>query len=195
MTRVHLLSERLRANGVDCDIDQYDQQPADHWWAWCERGIREADFVLVACTEQYQRRFSGETPQGEGDGVLYEAKLIRQFIATRQARKFIPVLFADGRREDVPLVLGGATFYQIEDQKSFENLLRILTNQQAVVKGDLGPIPEFPEKPLRIPPRNPYFTDRDIPLGQLFDELKPGQAELHTAALAALGGMHGRRTG
>ena len=62
------LSERLRQEGVVCVIDQYEQSPAEGWPLWCEREVKRANFVLVACTEIYLRRFDGEEEPGKGPG-------------------------------------------------------------------------------------------------------------------------------
>ena len=45
--RVFELSERLRSEGVDCHMDQYEMSPAEGWPKWMRNQIRWADFVLV----------------------------------------------------------------------------------------------------------------------------------------------------
>ena len=70
--RILVLSERLRAEGVDCRIDQYEQSPAEGWPLWCERQVEQSTFVLVACTETYLRRFKGEEASQIGLGVTCE---------------------------------------------------------------------------------------------------------------------------
>jgi hypothetical protein len=51
------LSDRLRAEGVDCRIAQYEESPPEGWPQWCDRQVEKSDFVLVVCTEIYLRRF------------------------------------------------------------------------------------------------------------------------------------------
>jgi len=48
--RVLSLANRLRVEGVDCQLDQYEQSPPEGWPRWMERQIEWADFVLVVCT-------------------------------------------------------------------------------------------------------------------------------------------------
>jgi len=48
--RVLDLSQRLRADGVDSWIDQYDPYPAEGWPRWMQRQIDEAEAVLLICT-------------------------------------------------------------------------------------------------------------------------------------------------
>ena len=48
------LSDRLRSDGIDCQIDQYlNGAPAQGWQRWMEGQIEAADFVLVVCTKIY----------------------------------------------------------------------------------------------------------------------------------------------
>lgn len=67
--RVLALSDRLRADGIDCHIDQYEISPPEGWPRWMNRQIERADFVLVVCTETYERRFKGEDETGKGLGA------------------------------------------------------------------------------------------------------------------------------
>jgi TIR domain-containing protein len=66
--RVLELSNRLRADGIDCTIDQYEVSPAEGWPKWMDRQIAKSDFVLVVCTETYYRRVTGEEEKGKGLG-------------------------------------------------------------------------------------------------------------------------------
>jgi hypothetical protein len=46
------LAERLRADGVDAQLDQYVAgTPARGWPRWMEDQLDSAEFVLVICTE------------------------------------------------------------------------------------------------------------------------------------------------
>ena len=109
--RVLALSDRLRADGVECRIDQYEQSPAEGWPLWCEKQVEAADFVLVACTETYLRRFRKEEEPGKGRGVTWEGHVITQELYNAQGKntKFIPITFEDGEFRPVPLQ--SATLY------------------------------------------------------------------------------------
>ena len=102
--RVLDFAERLRDDGVDAMIDQYEQSPPQGWPDWCERQIRESDFVLMVCTETYLRRVNGDEEPGVGYGVLWEARLVKQDIygSGSVSSKYVPVLFAGGLLEHVP---------------------------------------------------------------------------------------------
>jgi hypothetical protein len=51
-TKVLELADRLRNDGVDANLDQYEPLPADGWPMWMDKEIRSADFVLVISTER-----------------------------------------------------------------------------------------------------------------------------------------------
>ncbi len=57
--QVLALSDRLRADGVDCHIDQYETSPPQGWPRWCDKQVREADFVLVVCTKDLSPSIPG----------------------------------------------------------------------------------------------------------------------------------------
>ena len=70
--RVHEFVDRLREEGVDCNFDVYEEAPPEGWPAWMDRQIRESDYVLVVCTEVYNRRVTGREAQGVGLGARWE---------------------------------------------------------------------------------------------------------------------------
>jgi hypothetical protein len=78
--RVLGLADRLRADGVDAEIDQYNASPLEGWPLWCEQQIDAADVVLMICTQTYHRRVSGDEERGKGLGVVWEARIIRQLL-------------------------------------------------------------------------------------------------------------------
>ncbi len=68
--RVLALSDLLRADGIDCIIDQYETSPPEGWAIWMSNQIAEADFILVVCTETYERRFRGKEETEDGLGGI-----------------------------------------------------------------------------------------------------------------------------
>lgn len=133
------LADRLRADGVDCEIDQYiNGAPAEGWIRWMERKIEWADFVLVVCTEIYLQRFKGDDRLG-GRGVNFEGLLISQTLYDQflENTKFLPLIPESGSIEHVPWILKGGTTYKIPSD--YLQLYRVLTNQPEVVKRPVGP--------------------------------------------------------
>jgi hypothetical protein len=156
--RVLDLAERLRDEGVDAWIDQYEPSPPQAWPDWCEAEIARADFVLVVCTPTYHERMQRAQAPGTGQGVLWEARLIKQelYDLDSASKKFVPVLFADGRREDIPRAIKGASFFWIETPDGYESLYRLLTNQPYVTPRPPGPIRVLDQRPpSRLPPLAP----------------------------------------
>jgi hypothetical protein len=123
-SRVRELSDRLRQEGVDSNIDQYEQSPPEGWPRWMERQIEEADFVLVVCTETYERRFRGVEKAGRGLGGSWEGAILTQHLYDAQARntRFIPVLFSPRDESHVPVVLRGATRYRLDTEEGYVRL-------------------------------------------------------------------------
>lgn len=149
--RVLDLADRLRGDGIDAEIDQYEPAPAEGWPAWCERQIEAADFVLMVCTETYHRRVQGREEPGKGLGVVYEARIIRQEIydAGAVSRKFIPVLFSDGSLEHIPKPIRAWTHHVVDTDAGYEDLYRRLTGQPWVTRPIRGPIRHLPPRPRR----------------------------------------------
>jgi len=134
MDRVLALSDRLRADGIDCIIDQYETSPPEGWARWCDRQIEEADFVLVVCTDSYERRFKGIGSTGTGKGAKWEGTIITQELFEAKSRKFIPVIFKPDDVTYIPTVLRSATYYNPNNEKSFESLYGYLTDQRTVIE-------------------------------------------------------------
>lgn len=139
------LANRLRADGIDCSIDQYEESPPEGWPQWMDRQIRESQFVLVVCSELYLDKLNGKVKPGEGLGVKWEGKLVYQHLYNAAANsKFIPVLLANGKPEHVPTPLQGATYYRPAQQSNFDRLyarLRDVPFKQKPALGKLQPLP------------------------------------------------------
>ena len=146
LDHVLALANRLRSEGIDANLDQYEPSPPEGWPQWMERQIRTSDFVLVVCTETYLRRFNGEESPGMGHGVRWESLLTVQALYNQGSlnSKFIPVLFESGKFADIPTALQGTTFYQTDQEAEYEKLYRHLTGQLYTEKPKLGKRRELP---------------------------------------------------
>jgi tetratricopeptide (TPR) repeat protein len=141
--RVLELSNRLRGDGINCTIDQYEVSPAEGWPKWMDRQLANSNFVLVVCTETYHRRVMGEEEKGKGLGVKWESTISYQSIydADSANTRFIPIFFESGKTEFIPQPMKGATYYLLPQQ--YEGLYRRLTNQPKVLKPELGSLKTF----------------------------------------------------
>ncbi|MCI0487664.1 MAG: tetratricopeptide repeat protein [Blastocatellia bacterium] len=194
--QVLALSDRLRADGVDCHIDQYEVSPPEGWPRWTLNQFDETDFVLVVCTETYNLRFRGKEAPGKGLGVKWEGAILTQELYDTEAdnTRFIPVLFSSDDSEHIPVPIRGASRYDLSAEDGYKSLYRHLTDQPRVVKPELGKIRPLEAKkatqdffrPQNLPyPHNRYFSGRREILKRLRDALTANGK----AALTGLGGM------
>jgi hypothetical protein len=102
--------------------------------------IQNSDFVLIACTENYYRRFRGHEEHGKGLGARWEGFVITQdlFDNASDNRKFIPILFSDEDARFIPEILRSATHYRVDRADGYEDLYRRVTAQPRVKKPPLG---------------------------------------------------------
>lgn len=146
--RVLRLSSALCNWGIDCHIDQYELAPAN-WFVWMERQIKEADFVLIVCTEVYCRRFEGRETRATGVG--WEGGVITTQLYEQQldkAAKFIPIVFSFADERHVPLLLRATHRHVLNLDKlnpkdpradlSIENLYRHLAGMPRIAKPKIG---------------------------------------------------------
>jgi tetratricopeptide (TPR) repeat protein len=152
-TRVRALADDLRRDGLECTIDQYQDSPPQGWPKWMARQIREADFVLVVCTQTYYHRVIGEEKKGRGKGAKWESTLAYQVLYDNDSENtgFIPVLFHAEDEGYIPEPLRAATFYILDCEAGYEALYRRLTGQRAVPEPPTGSrrhLPPSPSRPL-----------------------------------------------
>ncbi len=155
LDRVLALADRLRAEGIDCNLDQYEPAPAEGWPRWMDRQFKDADFILVVCTETYCRRFEGREEHGKGLGVKWEGAIITDELYSNEAvnKRFIPVLFSADDAAHVPQRLQHYMRHLYAGPEGYEELYRRLTNQPRVVKPPLGKLRSFePVNKLRSLP-------------------------------------------
>lgn len=148
--KVLLLSNKMRSEGIDCILDQYEDSPPEGWPRWMDRNIREADFVVMICTTDYYNRVMGLEKEGIGLGVRWEGNLIYQHLYNSGTlnSKFIPVLFSTGNKNDIPEPIQGSTFYNVDNIHQFDNLYWRLRGVKTK-KPELGKLQELPEKERR----------------------------------------------
>jgi hypothetical protein len=129
--RVLALANLLRSDGIDAILDQYIVAPPEGWPLWMEKQIRDANFVLVICTETYLKRTMNEEQPGRGLGVRWEATISYQYLYNGSAinTKFIPVVFEENNLTYVPKPLQTTTYYLLNNKESYENLYQRLTDQ------------------------------------------------------------------
>ena len=154
--RVRALADRLRADGVDAWIDQYETAPSQGWPRWMEDQLEQARFVLCVCTKTYRDRVDQKQEPGQGLGVTWEGALIRLglYLAQGNNEKFLPVLFDSADEEHIPNPLRAFHRFELLDNEGYEALYRHLTDQPKTPAPPIGP-----RKPLDPLPRRSLFGD------------------------------------
>jgi nucleoside phosphorylase len=134
------LADRLRTSGISCQIDQYEPNPPEGWPKWMQNKVAESNFVLVVCTEQYDRRFQGKEKLGKGKGVTWEGAIITQELYDGQGKnsKFIPVILDTTDEDFIPNLLRSTQKYRLYKPDGYDSLYRRLTDQHDTPAPSIG---------------------------------------------------------
>jgi eukaryotic-like serine/threonine-protein kinase len=143
--RVRRLADRLIRDGVDCEIDLDEPNPPEGWWAWMDRKLAEADFVLVVCTEGYYQKATARR-QPSGHGAKFESVLLVQALydSGMWNERFIPVLFEDLPSSRILVPLRPYSRYRLDGDADYTDLLRYITHQPKRIRPPLGRVPALP---------------------------------------------------
>ena len=159
------LGAKLRHNGVDAILDQWDLGLGDDLTLFMERGIRGSDRVLVICTDSYVSKANA----GEG-GVGYERLIVTaQLVQDLGTDKFIPIIRQVSGAEKTPTFLGTRVYADFRDESQFETefnkLLHELHQVPIMEKPTLGksPFAQFPSRQEKSPSEGLDTQLPDIP--------------------------------
>lgn len=165
--RVHALADRLSGEqGLDVVIDR-DAGPGgpnEGWPAWSERQVREAERILIACSEEYALRYEGnEGDSDRGRGTVIEARAIQQFLylSKGQNARFRVVLFDSSLEAHIPHQLKGYHWFNATEGEGYATLLEWLSAgvEDADAPAPEGPIWPKPDAEFELPlaDRRPHF--------------------------------------
>ncbi|MEW8203299.1 MAG: toll/interleukin-1 receptor domain-containing protein [Candidatus Thiodiazotropha endolucinida] len=137
------LATRLRTNGVDAALDQWDLQPGDDLPHFMEQNLASADYVLMICTDNYVQKANS----GAG-GVGYEKMIITSnLLANIDSNKIIPIIRQEGGSE-VPTFLKTKLYINFsrddEFEFSFDELIRTLQKAPLYKKPEISNNPFEP---------------------------------------------------
>lgn len=124
--RVLRLANRLRADGIDAYLDQYEPVPEQGWFRWMQKQMESADYVLLVASEIYRKRFEGKAEGPAGWGAGFEGALATQlrFGPERGKQRFVPVALTDADLRYVPLAMKDlSTFVVSEDYEGLRAAL------------------------------------------------------------------------
>lgn len=142
------LATRLRNNGVDATLDQWDLKPGDDLPQFMERGVVSADRVLMICTQSYVEKANS----GAG-GVGYEKMIVTaDLLKTIDSNKVVPLIRQNGSR-NLPAFLNSKMFLDFsrpdQFEFSFDELIRTLHNAPLYAK---PPVADNPFAPVSATP-------------------------------------------
>lgn len=142
------LATRLRNNGVDAIIDQWELRPGDDLPHFMETHLTDSDYVVMVCTDKYVEKANA----GSG-GVGYEKMIITaDLLSNIDSNKVIPIIRQFGTR-NVPTFLKTKLFINFSSDDEFEfgfdELVRNFHNAPLYKKPDVGnnPFKSIEENP------------------------------------------------
>ncbi len=170
---VAALGTDLRKNGVDATLDQWDLALGGDATLFMEKGIREADRVLLICTPTYARKAN----EGQG-GVGYERMVVTGELAQKlDTTKFVCVLRAGSKEESVPAFAKTRIYIDFCDDAEYEVRLEDLLR-------DIHKAPLNPRPPVGA---NPFLGAQQVPVRQsLVESSSCGDTEVTYARATAL---------
>ncbi|MBB2936433.1 hypothetical protein FHX82_003497 [Amycolatopsis bartoniae] len=145
----------LRSCGIDVAFDQWAGPARQDWYAWANREMLAADYILVIASAGYLEIGDGNGSANKNRGGQSEAATLRDLLQEDREKwlpKIVPVLLPGHHVTEIPRFLQpqAATRYPVESftVEGAEDLLRMLTGQPGHVLPPLG-------SPPVLPPRSP----------------------------------------
>lgn len=154
------LATRLRHNGVDAILDQWNLDLGRDVAAFIEKGLSKSSRVLCICSDNYVRKANNK----EG-GVGYEKRIMTvEIMANLTTDWVIPVIRNNINGELVPTFLGGCLYIDfLEDrlyERQYEKLLRSLLDEPIL------PVPPLGENPFETIGK--YTNQKFIPSSEKY---------------------------
>lgn len=140
-------ANHLRNEGIDANIDLYEESPAEGWPRWMENQIKNSDFVLIVNSKSYYEKFYSESSRG----VSWEVSIVYQqlYDASVINKKFIPVFFDKEEEQYILTPLKAFTFYNVGEEDGFEKLYWRLRGVSRIQKPPLGNLKPLSPKEQR----------------------------------------------
>lgn len=151
------LCTKLRENGVNVILDQWDLSLGGDLTRFIENGVRDADKVIVICTPDYVKK--ANTRQR---GVGYEGSMITaELYQNLETTKFIPIIRQSSGNKKTPDFLGTRVYIDFTDDSqfdvNFDELLREIHQAPRVRKPPLG------KNPFANQPSAPEASSSQLP--------------------------------
>lgn len=120
---VKSLADKLLSDGIEAIIDSYDVSPGDRLPKFMESSIRDSDYVIIICTEEYKRKANNREK-----GVGYESHIISaELYNNHNDRKFIPIIRQGDFNTALPTYLNGKLAIDLRgnpfNEESYKDLI------------------------------------------------------------------------
>ena len=134
---VNDLGTRLRNNGVDAILDQWELQPGDDLPHFMETHLASSDRIIMVCSETYVEKAN----KGQG-GVGYEKMIITSnLLKSIDENKVIPIIRQNGS-SDIPTFLKTKLYLNFSINSDFEfnfdELIRTIHQSPLMNKPEIG---------------------------------------------------------
>jgi hypothetical protein len=134
------LAANLRAQGIDVILDQWHVRGGEDLAAFMDRSIREADRVLVICSEGYVER-AAERRGGVGFEHMIVTGALMQDLGTV---KFIPIVRQSTDQVVIPAELSTRLRFNLSAGEQYQNQLNDLIRDLHDVQIPIPPLGRNP---------------------------------------------------
>ena len=158
------LSTRVRENGIDVVLDEWDLDYGNDLPLFMETNVRESDFVVIVCTPPYAKKANA----GSG-GAGYEKQIVTgEMFHGAKPSKFIPLIRSGSDDDALPSYLKGKKYIDFRDDKKYDEKLYDLLHQ-------LHGVPKNPRPPIGQSPFSTYgqLNQSHSPKTTTMSELPP----------------------
>jgi hypothetical protein len=140
-TEIKTLADRLNAEGVDCELDLYNDAPPEGLAQWMLRTLQDR-IVIAVCTAEYADRIAGRASPGVGLGVAFEARILIGRVYEGQGRNeaIIPVVFRSEDARHIPAFLRDVAYYDLSHPDGYDTLYWRLIGFRRYEKPALGQV-------------------------------------------------------
>ena len=138
------LAEKMRENGVDARLDQWDLSLGYDLYQYLESSISKSDYVVIICTQNYATRANLKV-----GGVGFEKTIITGELYDNaiDQKKFVPILRSGNLESSLPSYLKTRIFVDFRRDdlfaESFEELLRHIYQVKKYPPPPIGSPPDF----------------------------------------------------
>ena len=139
---VLFLASRLRSNGIDAILDQFELKPGDDIPLFVETNLAEANNILMICTENYVNKAN----KGEG-GVGYEKMIITSNLLKKIGENKVIPIVRQSNTTEVPIFLKTKLYIDFSSddifETSYDDLVRSIHRSPIFEKPQIGHNPFF----------------------------------------------------